>query len=86
MITILDYGMGNLGSLVNMLNRIDVSVKIEKDPEKWLENSKRVEGSWWPKWTDWLKQYSGDLKNINEINLNNLKELYKAPGKYVLEK
>ena len=60
--------------------------KLEKDSEKWLEGSKRVEGSWWPKWAEWLKQYSGDLKDINEINLNNFKELYKAPGKYVLEK
>jgi len=60
--------------------------KLEKDSEKWLEGSKRVEGSWWPKWTEWLKKYSGDLKDINEINLNNFKELYKAPVKYVLEK
>ena len=60
--------------------------KLEKDSEKWLEGSKRVEGSWWPKWTEWLKQYSGQLKKVNETNLNKFKELYKAPGKYVLEK
>ena len=42
MITILDYGMGNLGSLVNMLNRIDVSVKIEKDPENILQSEKLI--------------------------------------------
>jgi polyhydroxyalkanoate synthase len=60
--------------------------KLEKDSEKWLEQSKRVEGSWWPKWMDWLKQYSGELKDANQINLKKLKEIYKAPGQYVLEK
>ena len=60
--------------------------KIEKESDKWLEQAKRIEGSWWPKWTEWLKQYSGELKKANETNLNKFKELYKAPGKYVLEK
>jgi polyhydroxyalkanoate synthase len=60
--------------------------KLEKDSEKWLEQSKRVEGSWWPKWMEWLKQYSGELKDVNQINLKKLKEIYKAPGQYVLEK
>ena len=60
--------------------------KLEKDSEKWLEQSKRVEGSWWPKWMEWLKQYSGELKDANQINLKKLKEIYKAPGQYVLEK
>jgi len=60
--------------------------KLEKDSEKWLEQSKRVEGSWWPKWMEWLKQYSGELKDTNQINLKKLKEIYKAPGQYVLEK
>ena len=60
--------------------------KIEKESDKWLEQAKRIEGSWWPKWAEWLKQYSGELKKVNETNLNKFKELYKAPGKYVLEK
>ncbi len=60
--------------------------KLEKDSEKWLEQAKRVEGSWWPKWMEWLKQYSGELKDTNQINLKKLKEIYKAPGQYVLEK
>jgi poly(3-hydroxyalkanoate) synthetase len=35
---------------------------------------------------EWLKQYSGELKDVNQINLKKLKEIYKAPGQYVLEK
>jgi polyhydroxyalkanoate synthase len=60
--------------------------KMEKDSDKWLENAKKIEGSWWPKWMDWLKDHSGEVKKVNEINLNKFKEIYKAPGKYVLEK
>jgi len=60
--------------------------KMEKDSDKWLENAEKIEGSWWPKWMDWLKDYSGEVKKVNEINLNKFKEIYKAPGKYVLEK
>ena len=60
--------------------------KMEKDSDKWLENAQKIEGSWWPKWMDWLKDHSGEVKKVNEINLNKFKEIYKAPGKYVLEK
>lgn len=59
---------------------------IEKDSSKWLENSNKIEGSWWPKWMEWLKQHSGELKKVEQINLNKFKEIYKAPGEYVLEK
>ena len=33
MITIVDYGLGNLGSLLNMFKRINVKVSIESEPE-----------------------------------------------------
>jgi glutamine amidotransferase len=33
MITIVDYGMGNLGSMLNMFKRIGVPARIESDPD-----------------------------------------------------
>lgn len=33
MITIVDYGMGNLGSMLNMFKRIGVPARIESDPK-----------------------------------------------------
>ena len=33
MITIVNYGMGNLGSMLNMFKRIGVEARIESDPE-----------------------------------------------------
>jgi len=40
MITIVDYGMGNLGSVVNMLRRIDVDSIVTSDPEQIAKASK----------------------------------------------
>ncbi len=34
MITIIDYGMGNTGSIVNMLKKIGIQSQITSDPEK----------------------------------------------------
>tara|TARA_R110000772_G_scaffold124985_6_gene231622 strand:+ start:1058 stop:1666 length:609 start_codon:yes stop_codon:yes gene_type:complete len=42
MITIVDYGMGNLGSMLNMFKRIDVKAHIETDPEIILHADKLV--------------------------------------------
>ena len=42
MITIINYGMGNLGSMNNMFRRIGVSSKIEDDPDEIMKASKLV--------------------------------------------
>jgi glutamine amidotransferase len=42
MITILDYGMGNLGSVVNMLRHIGAPCEATKDPRKIEKSSKIV--------------------------------------------
>lgn len=41
MITIIDYGMGNLGSVLNMLRRIDVEGRISSDLEE-IQNAKKI--------------------------------------------
>jgi glutamine amidotransferase len=41
MITIVDYGMGNLGSMLNMLKRIGQSAQITGDPQK-IKDAKRL--------------------------------------------
>lgn len=42
MILIVDYGMGNLGSMLNMLKRIGVQARIEADPAKLSDASKLI--------------------------------------------
>lgn len=40
MISVLDYGVGNLGSIVNMLRRIDAEVRLVTEPAALLEATK----------------------------------------------
>jgi glutamine amidotransferase len=40
-ITIVNYGMGNLGSMLNMLKRISVKATIESDPDS-IRNAERL--------------------------------------------
>lgn len=42
MITIVDYGMGNIGSMLNMFRRIGVQANFESDPERLRNASKLV--------------------------------------------
>ena len=42
MIVIVDYGMGNLGSIKNMLKYIDVESKISEDPGQLLDADKII--------------------------------------------
>ena len=58
---------------------------VTTNPTQWLDSADKKDGSWWPQWISWLEQFSGKNKKINEINLNKFKELYPAPGKYVIE-
>ena len=60
-------------------------ITVHSPPTDWLDSASKKDGSWWPQWISWLEQFSGKNKKINEINLNKFKELYPAPGKYVVE-
>ncbi len=30
------------------------------DPDTWLARAERIEGSWWPRWADWIRSRSGE--------------------------
>ena len=61
-------------------------VDVQSDASAWLDAAEKIEGSWWPQWIDWLKQFSGTEKKSKEIDSNKHKEIYPAPGQYVIEK
>ena len=42
MITIVDYGLGNMGSLLNMFKRIGVNARIESEPDELYKAEKLV--------------------------------------------
>ena len=61
--------------------------KIAVTADEWLEGAKQINGSWWPNYTGWLEQYSGEKKPASPIFGNTkYKQMEAAPGIYVKEK
>jgi polyhydroxyalkanoate synthase len=63
---------------------IDASLPDAAD--KWLAQARRVPGSWWPHWMQWLKRWSGPSAGAPQM-LGNAQypPLGLAPGDYVRE-
>lgn len=61
MITIIDYGLGNLGSIYNMFNKINVKCEITSDPDKIYVASKIL--------LPGVGAFDAAMKRINESNL-----------------
>jgi polyhydroxyalkanoate synthase len=54
-----------------------------RDAEQWLASAVRHEGSWWPMWSDWLRQRSGEQVPARAVGSGGLTPLEPAPGSYV---
>lgn len=52
----------------------------ENDPEKWFNNAKQHDGSWWPNWSKWQSSFMGEKISNKKWHF---KSLGKAPGDYV---
>jgi len=50
-------------------------------PDEWLTKTPTEEGSWWPAWSNWLKQHSSPPGKAKGIA--NAASLMDAPGQYV---
>jgi imidazole glycerol-phosphate synthase subunit HisH len=64
MITIIDYGMGNLGSIANMLKRIGAKSLISSNPEEIEQASKLI--------LPGVGAFDAAMSKINESGLSNL--------------
>ena len=56
------------------------------DPDRWLAEAPRKEGSWWPAWHEWLRAHSGGPVKPPRMGLPKERPVGNAPGRYVLEK
>jgi polyhydroxyalkanoate synthase len=56
------------------------------DPDAWLATTARRDGSWWPAWTAWLAQRSGEPVMLPPLGRAYSKFILlgEAPGRYVL--
>jgi polyhydroxyalkanoate synthase len=55
------------------------------DPQEWLDGATKQPGSWWPDWTAWLAERSGDQVAPPPMGSETHAPLMDAPGTYVLE-
>ena len=55
------------------------------DPETWLAQAPRKQGSWWPEWVAWLNTRSGEPLAPPAIGTAGYAPLADAPGIYVLQ-
>ena len=61
-----------------------VSDTYPRDPEAWLSQSDEVQGSWWPRWSQWLAKHDGGKRKAPAKPGNSkYKPIEPAPGRYV---
>ncbi|MDE1967845.1 MAG: class I poly(R)-hydroxyalkanoic acid synthase [Alphaproteobacteria bacterium] len=58
--------------------------KLPQDPEAWLKDAQFHNGSWWPRWEEWVKQFAGGEVDARVPGTGALKPLADAPGPYVM--
>ncbi|MFA3919480.1 PHA/PHB synthase family protein [Ruegeria sp. 2012CJ15-1] len=52
--------------------------------DAWLASSEKVDGSWWPHWVNWLRQYESDAKVPARPPAKNSSGVFEdAPGQFV---
>lgn len=81
---------GHIAGVINPPNRNKychwTNSKKPKNPETWLKNAQRNDGSWWPDWEKWVKRRAG-RKDVpareREPGSGGLKAIEDAPGSYV---
>jgi polyhydroxyalkanoate synthase len=62
-------------------------VRLDADPDHWLDAAESVPGSWWPAWISWLAPHSGRRVAAPKKPGNaEFAPIEDAPGSYVKEK
>jgi polyhydroxyalkanoate synthase len=60
---------------------------IGADPEGWLQSAREVPGSWWPEWSNWLREHGGaEIPAPTTVGSSKHPRIEAAPGRYVMQK
>lgn len=86
-----EFYLSNSGHIQALLNppgnpkaNYFTNSELPDDPEEWLEGAKQQQGSWWPRWTEWLGIRAGEKKPAPKALGNKAyAPIMKAPGEYV---
>ncbi|QDY69601.1 PHA/PHB synthase family protein [Qingshengfaniella alkalisoli] len=63
-----------------------INDNVKLPPETWQIEAEFHQGSWWPRWGDWLKARSGKQVPARPLPDSPERQLGAAPGTYVLKK
>jgi polyhydroxyalkanoate synthase len=79
---------GHLQSLINPPGNPKAkyfrSTQMKPTPDEWAASAEEHNGSWWPRWGEWLKERSGPLKAAPAaVGSASFPPQYAAPGRYV---
>jgi len=82
---------GHIAAMVNPPSNPKATFRLAPgnppDHREWLAQAEMVQGSWWPDYTAWLADRSGDMKEApSKLGSAKFAPLEPAPGTYVLEK
>jgi len=57
------------------------------DPDRWLQTARDVPGSWWPEWSNWLREQAGaEVPAPKTVGSRKHPPIEAAPGRYVKQK
>ncbi|MCO6382985.1 class I poly(R)-hydroxyalkanoic acid synthase [Oceanicola sp. 502str15] len=80
---------GHIAGIVNPPSKKKYGHYTNEDmqaaPEAWQEAATFNEGSWWPRWEEWLRPRSGKKVPARQPGDSTHPSLAKAPGTYVVE-
>ncbi|MCA9847856.1 MAG: class I poly(R)-hydroxyalkanoic acid synthase [Dehalococcoidia bacterium] len=85
-------GSGHVAGPINppAANKYDYrtsdSADDSADAEHWYASAELTPGSWWPDWSAWNREFSGDLVPAREPGTGELPVIAPAPGTYVHER
>jgi poly[(R)-3-hydroxyalkanoate] polymerase subunit PhaC len=82
---------GHIAAMVNPPSNPKASFLLASanppDHREWLAQAKTMQGSWWPDYTTWLADRSGDMKRApRTLGSAKFRPLHPAPGTYVLQR
>lgn len=80
-------GSGHIAGVINppSSNKYGhwTNTDLPANPDTWLANAAKHEGSWWPTWARWLGGYAGGEVDARAPGSGKLKAIEDAPGSYV---
>ena len=82
---------GHIAAMVNPSSNPKATFRLAPgnppDHREWLAQAETVQGSWWPDYTTWLTDRSGDMKQApRTLGSAKFRPLAPAPGTYILQR